>query len=136
VFAAFVDPEALVAWVPPGDMTARLERFDPRPGGSYRMVLTYSDATSAPGKSTADTDVSEARYIDLVPGVRVVHAVNFVSDDPSYAKAMTMTWEVKPIEGGTVVQMTAENVPDAISAQDHAAGMASSLEKLATYLGE
>jgi uncharacterized protein YndB with AHSA1/START domain len=45
VWAAFVDPEALVVWLPPGGMTGRFERFDARPGGSYRMVLTYSDGS-------------------------------------------------------------------------------------------
>src|SRR6476469_3282485 len=40
VFAALVDPDALAAWLPPGGMSARFERFDARPGGSYRMVLT------------------------------------------------------------------------------------------------
>ena len=41
VFAALLDRDALMAWLPPGGMTARFERFDPRPGGSYRLVLTY-----------------------------------------------------------------------------------------------
>ena len=72
VWAALVDPEALLAWLPPGGMTARFERFDARPGGSYRMVLTYSDASGAPGKATADSDVVEARFVDIVPGERVV----------------------------------------------------------------
>src|SRR6266576_6144738 len=103
VWAALVDPEALLAWLPPGGMTGSFERFDARPGGSYRMVLTYADASGAPGKATADSDVVEARFVDIVPGVRVVQAVDFVSDDPGYAGAMTMTWEVAAVEGGTRV---------------------------------
>ena len=61
VWAALVNPEALMAWLPPGGMTGRFERFDARPGGSYRMVLTYSDASGAPGKATADSDVEIGR---------------------------------------------------------------------------
>src|SRR5438132_12538543 len=82
------------AWLPPGGMTGRFERFDARPGGSYRMVLTYPDASGAPGKATADSDIVEARFADIVPGERVVQAVDFVSDDPAYAGTMTMTWQV------------------------------------------
>ena len=67
VFAALVDPDALAAWLPPGGMSARFERFDARPGGSYRMVLTYADTSTGPGKTTADSDVVEARYVDIVP---------------------------------------------------------------------
>jgi uncharacterized protein YndB with AHSA1/START domain len=134
VWAALVDPGALLAWLPPGEMTGRFERFDARPGGSYRMVLTYSDASGAPGKASADSDIVEARFVDIVPGERVVQAVDFVSDDPANAGTMTMTWQVTPVDAGTRVDIVAEDVPDGISADDHAAGLASSLTKLAAYL--
>jgi uncharacterized protein YndB with AHSA1/START domain len=134
VFAALVDPDALTAWLPPDRMSGRFERFDARPGGSYRMVLTYADASTAPGKAAADSDVIEARFVDIVPGVRVVQAVDFVSDDPAYAGTMTMTWEVSPVGGGTRVEIRADDVPAGISAEDHAAGLASSLANLAAYV--
>ena len=134
VWAAFVDPEALLAWLPPGGMTGRFERFDVRPGGSYRLVLTYSDAAGAPGKATADSDVVEARFVDIVPGEKVVQAVDFVSDDPAYAGTMIMTWAVAAAGAGTRASIVAEDVPDGISAEDHAAGLASSLANLAGYL--
>ena len=134
VYAAFVDPDALVAWLPPQGMTARLEDFDPRPGGGYRLVLAYADASGAPGKATADTDVVEARFVDVVTDVHVVQAVDFVSDDPAFAGTMTMTWEVRAVDGGSRVDITADGVPDGISPEDHAAGFASSLEKLAAHV--
>ena len=133
VWAALVDPEALLAWLPPGEMTGRFERFDARPGGSYRMVLTYPDASGAPGKATAESDIVEARFVDIVPGERVIQAVDFVSDDPAYTGTMTMTWEVTAVDAGTRVDIVAEDVPDGISAEDHAAGLASSLANLAAY---
>jgi uncharacterized protein YndB with AHSA1/START domain len=134
VYAALVDREALTAWLPPDGMTARFERFEPRPGGSYRLVLTYANASGAPGKATAESDVVEARYVDIVPDVRVVQAVDFVSDDPAFAGTMTMTWKVTAVEGGTRVDLIADDVPDGISAVDHATGIASSLTNLAEYV--
>jgi uncharacterized protein YndB with AHSA1/START domain len=134
VYAALVDPDALAAWLPPDGMSGRFERFDARPGGSYRLVLTYSDASASPGKATADSDVVEARFVDIVPGVRVVQAVDFISDDPAYASTMAMTWEVEAVETGTRVEIRAENVPAGISPDDHAAGLASSLANLAAYV--
>ncbi|MEV7104053.1 SRPBCC domain-containing protein [Streptomyces atroolivaceus] len=133
VWAALVDRDALMAWLPPAGMTGRFERFDARPGGSYRLVLTHSDASGSPGKATADSDIVEARFVDVVPGVQVVQAVDFVSDDPAYAGTMTMTWGVTAVEVGTRVDIVAEDVPDGISAEDHAAGLASSLADLAAY---
>src|ERR1700680_5023229 len=130
-WAALVDPGALLKWLPPGEMTGRFERFDARPGGSYRMVLTYADASGATGKATADSDIVEARLMYLLPGQRSVQAVDFISDDPANAGTMTMTWEVTAVEAGTRVDIVAEDVPDGISAEDHAAGVASSLTELA-----
>lgn len=83
---------------------------------------------------TNQFDVVEARFVDIVPGVRVVQTVEFVSDDPSYAGTMTMTWEVTAVDTGTRVEIRADNVPDGISAEDHAAGLGSSLANLAAYL--
>lgn len=134
VFDALVDRDALLAWLPPRGMTAAFERFDPRPGGSYRLILTYADPTESHGKSSADSDIVEARYVDIVPNVRIVQAVDFVADEPEFAGTMTMTWAVADVDGGTRVDITADDVPDGISADDHAAGMASSLENLATYV--
>ena len=134
VYAALVDRDALTAWLPPDGMSARFERFDLRPGGSYRLVLTYSDAPTASGKATSDSDIVEARYVEVTENVRVVQAVDFVSDDPGFAGTMTMTWELSKVDGGTRVDITADDVPDGISEEDHAAGLASSLANLADYV--
>ena len=134
VFAALVDRAALEAWLPPDGMTARFEHLDPRPGGSYRLVLTYDTPPEQGAKSSPDADVVEARYVDIVPGVRVVQAVDFESDDPAFAGTMTMAWSVREVAGGTEVEIVADDVPDGITAEDHAAGMGSSLRHLARYV--
>lgn len=134
VFRAFVDREALEAWLAPTGMVARFERFDPRPGGSYRLVLTYERPPDGGGKSGDDADVVEARFVDIVDGERVVQAVDFESDDPAYAGTMIMTWSVRAAEGGTLVEFIADDVPVGISPEDHEAGMTSSLANLARHL--
>jgi uncharacterized protein YndB with AHSA1/START domain len=134
VYDALVDPDALIAWLPPDGMSARFETFDLRPGGGYRMVLTYADAGASHGKTTGDADVVDAQFVEITPGVRVVQAVDFVSDDPSFAGTMTMTWSVESVEDGTRIEIRADDVPDGITAEDHAAGLASSLANLAAYL--
>ncbi len=98
------------------------------------MVLTYADTSTASGKATADSDIVEARFVEIIPGVRVVHAVDFDADDPDYAGTMTMTWTVTATEDGTRVDFRADDVPVGISAEDHAAGLASSLANLAAYV--
>jgi uncharacterized protein YndB with AHSA1/START domain len=134
IYAALVDPVALAAWLPPDGMTGRFEHFDARPGGTYRLVLTYDDSSGARGKSTADSDVVDVRFVELVPGKRLVQAVDFESDDPANAGTMTMRWQLTAADGGTNVEIRADDVPAGISAEDHAAGLTSSLANLDAYL--
>jgi uncharacterized protein YndB with AHSA1/START domain len=115
-------------------MTGRFERFDPTPGGSYRLVLTYTEGAVGSGKTSADSDVVDVHYVDIRPNDRVVQAVDFVSDAPELAGTMTVTWTVRDTPGGTLVEVVADDVPDGISAEDHAVGLASSLENLATFV--
>jgi hypothetical protein len=46
------------------------------------------------------------------------------------------TGEVTGVGAGTRVDIRADDVPDGISPEDHAAGLNSSLAKLAAYLAE
>lgn len=135
VYAALIEPQALLKWLPPDGMSGRFEHVDVRPGGSYRMRLTYADAPESGGKSSADSDVVDVRFVEIVPDERVVQAVDFESDDPSFAGTMTMTWSVTAVSAGnTRVDIRADDVPPGISAEDHINGLRSSLTNLATYL--
>jgi len=134
VFAALVDASALETWLPPGDMVGRVLELDPRPGGAFRIVLTYADPAGVRGKSTEDSDVVDATFVEVVPGSRVSYVVTFVSEDPSFAGSMTMTWDLTAVADGTRVDIEAVDVPDGISAEDHATGMSSSLADLARFV--
>jgi hypothetical protein len=39
LYAAFLDPTALVDWLPPAGMTGEIHEFDARVGGGYRMSM-------------------------------------------------------------------------------------------------
>lgn len=134
VFPALVEAEALARWLPPAGMSGRFERFEAVPGGTYRLVLMYDDDTRAAGKTTSSSEVVEARFVDIVPNVRVVQAVDFVSDDPAFAGTMTMTWELSAEGAATRVELRAEDVPAGISREEHETGMASSLANLAAFV--
>jgi uncharacterized protein YndB with AHSA1/START domain len=134
VFAALIDREALEQWLPPTGMSGRFDHFDARPGGSYRLVLSYEDAAEGHGKTTSDSDVADVRFVEIQPDTRLVQAVDFVSDDPSFVGTMTLTWDLRPAGEATLVEIRAENVPVGISPEDHAVGMASSLSNLAAFV--
>lgn len=131
VYKALITPEKVARWLPPEGMSARVEAFDPRPGGECRMVLTYDDPAGAPGKSSASEDIVSGRFTEVEPGVRVTQKVGFDSDDPAFAGVMTMTWEVVAEGASTLVTVCAEDVPEGIDREQHLAGMRSSLENLA-----
>lgn len=132
IYAALLDPSALETWLPPDNMRGRVLEFDSRPGGVFRMELTYLDGSR--GKSSEHGDVIEVTFVELVPGERIVQRVVFDSDDPSFAGTMIMTWSLLETGDGTHVEVRADDVPSGISSEDHATGLAASLNNLASYL--
>ena len=134
IYAAMIDPDALVVWLPPEGMTGIMHAFDAREGGGYRMELVYGDPAPAAAKSTENSDIATARYGALEPCRRVVQYIDFDSEDDVFSGTMAMTWSLEPQGEGTLVTITAENVPSGISEADHAAGLTSSLANLARYV--
>ena len=135
LYAAFADPAKLMEWLPPGSMTGRALEYDFREGGRYRIALTYDDSAPAQAGKTRDrTDVSAGRFLCLEPNRRIVQSVEFESNDAAFAGEMMMTWSFEPMGSGTLVTITAENVPEGIRREDHDAGLRSSLENLAKFV--
>lgn len=133
LYAAFTDPIAWEQWLPPADMTGSIQQFDFREGGTFRLTLTYADE-SAVGKTSANEDVSEGTFVKIVPNQRLVQRIVFDSIDPTFAGDMLMTWTLEPINAGTRVTVTAENVPVGISPEDHEVGLNSTLENLKRFI--
>jgi uncharacterized protein YndB with AHSA1/START domain len=134
IFRVLLDGEAMANWRPPAGMSARIEHFDPRSGGRYRMALIYPDDGTAQGKTSAREDVVDGRFIDILPDERLVEEVRFESHDPRFQGPMTITTALTPVRDGTRVTITAANVPTGISESDHRAGMESTLKNLANFV--
>jgi uncharacterized protein YndB with AHSA1/START domain len=132
IYRAHMDPQALIVWLPPVGITGRIEQFEPRVGGTYKMVLTYEQPSVA-AKTTESSDSVQGRFVELVPGRRVAQIVTFDSDDAAFAGEMKITWTFMPVPEGTRVEVRCENVPRGIRPEDHAAGLASSLANLAKF---
>jgi uncharacterized protein YndB with AHSA1/START domain len=134
VWRALTEETALAAWLPPSGMTGRFERFDMRPGGGYRMILTYTGDHAPPGKAGAHDDIVEVKITEVVVGERVTGKAEFVADDPAFAGVMTMIWKIEARDSGTRVTLIAEDVPPGIRKEDHDEGLAQSLANLARFV--
>ena len=134
IYRALLDPEALVAWLPPKGMRGKFFSFDARVGGGYRMALTYDAPDHAnPGKSSENTDIVQVRFIALAEDETIAQEVEFESEDPAFAGTMTMTWSLRADGDGTRVSIVCEDVPEGIGADDHDEGLKSSLANLAEF---
>lgn len=122
------------SWLPPQGMTGTMLTFAFREGGSYRMRLTYNEPQDIPGKTSADADEVEVRFAKLVPHERIEQAVTFKSDDPVFSGEMRIVWMLDSVQNGTLVTIRCENVPEGIAAEDHQAGMESTLGNLAAFV--
>jgi uncharacterized protein YndB with AHSA1/START domain len=135
IYQALTDPEALVVWRVPGEMTGKVHYFDCRVGGGYEMSLYYplSEETMH-GKTGDREDRYTARFIELTPPSRVVEAITFVSPDGAFSGEMLMEVTLEAVEGGTNVMIEFKNLPSGIRPEDNEAGTNSALEKLAQYV--
>ncbi len=132
VYAAFMDPAVLVAWLPPARMTGKIHAFDGRVGGGYRMSLFYpADERVFRGKTADKEDLIQVRFVELTPARRIVEAVTFLSTDPALQGEMTITASFEPAPHGTALTMSFENLPRGVSAEDNEAGARLSLGQLA-----
>ena len=121
------------SWLPPSGMTARMLAFDFREGGSYRVRLSYTEPGHGGGKTSADADEVEVRFVKLVENARIEQDVIFDSGDAKFAGVMKMTWTFSAVGDGTEVTVRADHVPPGISPEDHQAGLNSTLENLARF---
>ena len=134
VYAALISPEDLVRWMVPDGMTMTIHHLDARPGGAFRISLTY-DAPTDTGKSDAQTDSYHGHFVELVPGERVVQTMEFESDDPSMHGVMTATYSLAPAtDGGTDLVAVHADVPPGIRPEDNEEGWSQSLAKLAALV--
>ena len=69
----------------------------------------------------------------MVPDERIVQLVEFESEYPALEGAMTITWTLADVPGGTEVAIVCRNVPEGIRQDDHDAGLRSTLENLAAF---
>lgn len=137
VYRALVDPEALAAWRVPAGMTARVHAFDAREGGAFRVSLTYGDPAAGAGRSGGRTDTYQGRFVRLVPGVQVVEAFAFETDDETLRGTMTMTTTLTGTDdGATDVEILHEGVPDGIPREDNERGTRMALAHLARLVEE
>lgn len=140
VYATFMDPAALVAWLSPAEMTGKIHVFDARVGGGFHMSLFYSpsDGTTgepAPrGKTTDREDRVNVRFVELVPARRIVEAVTFDTADPALQGEMKIEVTFEEQAGGTEVTFLCTNLPAGLRPEDNDAGARLSLVQLARYV--
>jgi uncharacterized protein YndB with AHSA1/START domain len=132
IYAAFMDPAALVAWLPPGEMTGEIHEFDARVGGGYRMSLFYPPTERAfRGKTAAGEDMLTVRFVELVPPRKIVETASFHTTDPALLGEMTIVATFEAVPGGTTVTLLCKNLPPSVRVEDNEAGSRLSLEQLA-----
>ncbi len=135
VYRACLDPDALASWRVPDNMTGEMHVFEAREGGTFRMSLSYLDLAQGPGGKTSEgTDTFQGRFVELVPGEKIVEVIEFESQDPGFAGEMTMITSLADTAEGTEITVRAEGIPAGIRPEDNAEGTRQSLRKLAALL--
>ena len=121
LYRAFLDPDAMVKWLPPNGFTAKMHQMDAKVGGTYKMSFTNF--------TTGRSHSFGGKYVELVPGKRIRYTDKF--DDPNLSGEMTTTITLKKVSCGTELNVVQEGVPDVIPAEACYLGWQESLAQLA-----
>ncbi|MES1241767.1 MAG: SRPBCC family protein [Acidobacteriota bacterium] len=121
VYRAFLDPDAMVKWLPPNGFTGKVHHMDAKVGGSYKMSFTNF--------STGNGHSFGGEYLELVPNERIRHTDKF--DDSNLPGEMVVTIDLKQVSVGTEINIVQEGVPDVIPAEACYLGWQESLALLA-----
>ncbi len=120
VFKAFVDADAMAAWLPPYGFVCKVHHFDPKVGGSYRMSFTNF--------TTGNSHSFGGEYLEIVPNELMKYNDKF--DDPNLPGLMITTIHFKSVLCGTELTATQEGIPEMIPAEMCYLGWQESLDKL------
>jgi uncharacterized protein YndB with AHSA1/START domain len=120
-YRAFLDPEAMVKWLPPHGFTAKVHHLDAKVGGTYKM--SFRNFTTGNGHSFG------GEYLELVKNEKIVHTDKF--DDPNLPGTMKVTITFRKVFCGTEIDITQEGVPDVIPPEACYLGWQESLTLLA-----
>lgn len=104
VYRAFVEPSAMVKWLPPHGYTAEVHHMDVRVGGGVRMSFTHF--------ASGQRHSFGGDYLELVPGERLRYTDTF--DDPNLPGTMTTTVTLRPVACGTELSIVQEGIPEMI----------------------
>lgn len=120
VYKAFLDPDAIVKWMPPHGFTAKLHQMDATVGGSYRMSFTNF--------STGTIHSFGGTYAELIPNQRIRYFDRF--DNPELAGEIEVIIEIKGVLVGTEVNITQSGIPKVIPVEACYLGWQESLQLL------
>src|SRR4030095_13504837 len=121
IYRAFVDPDAMVKWLPPNGFTGKVHHMDGKVGGTYKM--SFTNFTTGKSHSFGGT------YVELTPHERIRYTDKF--DDPNLPGEMRATITLKPVSCGTELNIVQEGVPAVIPAEACYLGWQESLMLLA-----
>src|SRR6187399_2505086 len=121
VYRAFIDPDAMVKWLPPNGFTAKVHHMDAKVGGSFKMSFTNF--------TTGKSNSFGGSYRELSPHTRIRYTDKF--DDPNLPGEMQVTVELKEVFCGTELKVTQEGIPAVIPAEACYLGWQESLTLLA-----
>jgi uncharacterized protein YndB with AHSA1/START domain len=121
VYRAFLDPDAMVKWLPPHGYTGKVHHMDARVGGSHRMSFTNF--------STGNSHAFGGRYVELTPHEKIRYTDQF--DDPAMPGEMQVTISLAAVACGTELTITQEGIPAAIPLEFCYLGWQESLSLLA-----
>lgn len=120
VFKAFTDADAYASWLPPYGFVAKVQQYDFKIGGNYKMSFINF--------TTGNEHSFGGEFLEIITNEFIKITDRF--DNPNLPGEMTTTIQFKKVICGTEINITQTGIPAAIPAEMCYLGWQESLDKL------
>lgn len=121
IYRAFLEPDAIVRWLPPYGFTCQVHHMDAKVGVTHKMSFRNF--------GTGHSHSFGGEYLELVPFEKIRYSDRF--DDPNLPGEMQATISLRQVSCGTELTVLQEGVPAVIPVEMCYLGWQESLVQLA-----
>ncbi len=126
IYGAMTDLDQLSLWLLPDGEDIRIDKFDLRPGGTFRIAFARGDE--------CPVQAINGRFVDIVSDQQIVQILELESALQGFAGTMRIAWNLDDVPEGTCLRIVARDTPPGLDAEWLTRQFEATLDRLASLV--
>ncbi|MBB39581.1 MULTISPECIES: SRPBCC domain-containing protein [Hyphomonas] len=126
LYGAMTDLDQLALWLLPDGEDMRIDKFDLRPGGTFRVSFGRD--------GDCPVEAINGRFIDIISDQQIVQILELDSALQGFTGTMRVTWSLEDVAEGTCLRIVADDTPPGLDADWLVRQFELTLDRLATLV--